>query len=108
MKLYISEDEKKEIMSKYEGNTSDRYLNYLRRNFPVSTYKMPKFNSTESVDIPFIKIDDKSYQVVHNKKELVNRIFFSDDSDFADVDVNIKRRTIKRYIDMILNTNYDK
>jgi hypothetical protein len=35
----ITEEERKEIMSKYSGNTSDELLTYLKRNFPAYEYK---------------------------------------------------------------------
>ena len=36
--MRITESEKKEILSKYIGNTSDKLLTYLNRNFPTSEY----------------------------------------------------------------------
>jgi hypothetical protein len=67
----ISEQERKEILSKYLGNTSDELLTYLKRNFPVYEYKL------EWMEKPWkqISIDSKSYMLDKNKKFLVNRDF---------------------------------
>ena len=38
--MRITEEEKKEIMSKYDGNTSDELLTYLKRHFHVIEIKL--------------------------------------------------------------------
>ena len=38
--MRITEAEKKEIMSKYDGNTSDELLTHLKRHFPVIEIKL--------------------------------------------------------------------
>ena len=74
----ISEQERKEILSKYSGNTSDELLTYLKRNFPVHEYKL------EWMEKPWkqISIDSKSYMLNKHKKFLVSKIsmlyFFKD------------------------------
>jgi hypothetical protein len=65
--MRITESEKKEILSKYNGNTSNELLTYLKRTFPVSEFKldwMPR-------SIKQIYIDGKTYHIEDNKKYLV-------------------------------------
>ena len=33
--IELTEEEKKEILSKYDGTTSNELLNHLKRNFPI-------------------------------------------------------------------------
>lgn len=110
MKLIITEAEKEDILSKYKDNTDDRLLTYLRRNYPVSTRKMSRYNPTtddfDDVQTPMILVDDKSYFVEENKKLLVNKIFNTLEDNFTDISNDVKRRTIKKYLDMINLTDF--
>ena len=110
MKLIITEAEKEDILSKYKDNTDDRLLTYLRRNYPVSTRKMSIYNPTtddfDDVQTHMILVDDKSYFVEENKKLLVNKIFITLEDEFTDVSNDVKRRTIKKYLDMINLTDF--
>ena len=58
----ISEQERKEILSKYLGNTSDELLTYLKRNFPVHENKL------DWMEKPWkqISINSKSYMLDKN------------------------------------------
>ena len=40
MNMVISEEEKREILSKYKDNISDELLNHLKRHFPASEYRL--------------------------------------------------------------------
>jgi hypothetical protein len=93
--MRITESEKKEILSKYIGNTSDKLLTYLKRNFPVITHTHPFFEE------PFkqMMVDDKMFNIKDNKKYLVNRISNYIEDDWSHLDKDILRRTIKKYID---------
>ena len=53
-----------------------------------------------------IRIDDKLLSVDDNKKALVNRLFNEIDDVFPGVDVSLKRRTIKKFIDLILTSDF--
>lgn len=110
MRFIITEAEKEDILSKYKDNTDDRLLTYLRRNYPVSTVKFPKYNPETSdyddVPTPMISVDYKSYFVEDNKKLLVNKIFNTLEDNFTDISDDVKRRTIKKYLDMINLTDF--
>jgi hypothetical protein len=54
-----------------------------------------------------VVIDDKSIFVEDNKKRIVNKISFMLEDEFMDISSDIKRRTIKKYIDMILSSKTD-
>ena len=95
--MRITEEEKKEIMSKYEGTTSNELLNYLKRHFPVSEFK---FDWMEK-PIKQLSIDYKTYTVNSNKKYLVGKLFNYLESDWVHLGEPVIRRTIKKYIDGI-------
>ena len=44
--------------------------------------------------------------VESNKKYLVNKIFTTLEGEFTDVSNDVKRRTIKKYLDMINLTDF--
>jgi hypothetical protein len=93
----ISEQERKEILSKYLGNTSGELLTYLKRNFPVYEYKL------EWMEKPWkqISIDSKSYMLDKNKKFLVNKISSYIEDEWIHLPTEVRRRTVKKYIDGI-------
>ena len=93
----ISEQERKEILSKYLGNTSGELLTYLKRNFPVYEYKL------EWMEKPWkqISIDSKSYMLDKNKKFLVNKISSYIEDEWIHLPTEVRRRTVKKYVDGI-------
>jgi hypothetical protein len=93
----ISEQERKEILSKYLGNTSDELLTYLKRNFPVHENKL------DWMEKPWkqISIDSKSYMLDNNKKFIVNKISAYIEDEWIHLPTEIRRRTVKKYIDGI-------
>lgn len=93
--MRITESEKKEILSKYIGNTSDKLLTYLKRNFPTSEYTHPFFDEP----IKRILVDDKLYIIKYNKKYLVNKILNHIEDEWVHLDYDVMRRTIKKFID---------
>ena len=95
--MIISEEEKKEILSKYQENISNELLNYLKRHFPVHEHKF------EWMEKPFkqISIDHKLYTLEGNKKYLVGKLYSYLQSDWVSLDERTIRRTIKKYIDGI-------
>ena len=106
-RLIITESEREEILNKYnEENTDKKILTFLKRHFPLSK----PFENSKFFDEDFMKnrimirIDDKSHSVSDNKKELVNRLFNEIDDVFPGVDVSLKRRTIKKFIELILTS----
>lgn len=95
MFMLITEEEKKDILSKYSENTSDELLNHLKRTFPV--YE-------ETVDwlekpIKFMSVNLKSTPIIGNKKYLTNKIYNLISDDWSSIGEPMIRRTIKKYID---------
>lgn len=95
--MIISEEEKKQILSKYQENTSDKLLNHLKRHFPVHEHKL------EWMEKPYkqISIGHKLYRVDGNKKYLVGKLFSYLEDDWVSLDEPTIRRTIKKFIDGI-------
>jgi hypothetical protein len=91
--MKLTREEKEDILSKYEGNTSDKLLNHLKRNYPVVTY--------EILGKPYkmIIINEKNYYLEGNKKFLVNKLTNILEDEWVFLDRNELRRTIKKYID---------
>lgn len=92
----ISEEEKKEILSKYQDNTSDELLVYLKRHFTYGKHEMKGWDPK-----PYIVIDGKMRFLDYNKKYLVNKIANSIREEWIHLDEPTFRRTIKKYIDGI-------
>ena len=95
--MRITEEERKEIMSKYEGNTSDDLLRHLKRNFPISEFSFDWMK----VPVKQISIDNKTYTVNSNKKYLVGKLFNYLQDEWTHIDTPTLRRTIKKFIDGI-------
>ena len=66
--MRITEEERKNILSKYSDNTSDELLRHLKRNYPTWETKLDWMEEP----IKYILINDKSRFVKGNKKFLVN------------------------------------
>ena len=98
MKLVIEQDEKDDILSKYKDNTDKSVLTHLMRHYPIYTQTILDKDHT------FINIDYKSHFVEGNKKNLVNKLYLYVSESFPNLSEDIIRRTIKKYIDMILTT----
>ena len=93
--MKLTENEKKEILSKYDGTTSDELLNHLKRNFPVVDFKFDWMNKP----IKQMLIDDKLYLIDNNKKYLVNKLSSFLEDDWVHLDRQVFRRTLKKFID---------
>jgi hypothetical protein len=93
--MIITEEEKKQILSKYKENTSNELLNYLKRHFPISEFKVDWKNEP----IKQIFVDDRLYPIVHNKNYLVAKIFNDLEDEWLHLEIDVLRRTIKKYID---------
>jgi hypothetical protein len=93
--LVISEEERKEILSKYSQDTSDELLTYLKRHFPRGEYDSP-FGK-----MAYIMIDDKIRYLKNNKKYLVGKISDIVQNQWISLGDKVIRRTVKKYIDGI-------
>lgn len=95
--MMITEEEKKELLSKYSGDTSDELLTHLKRHFPATEIKYDWM--TEPVQ--FIQVDDKSRLIKNNKKYLVGFIYNLLENNWISLGEKKIRRTIKKYLDGI-------
>lgn len=95
--MRLNEKEREEILSKYSGDTSDKVLTHLKRNFPTYEFK------SDWMKDPFIQIlvDEKLINMESNKKYLVGKIYNLIEDIFPNIDKKIVRRTIKKYLDGI-------
>lgn len=92
--MKLTKEEKDEIMSKYNDNTSEQLLKHLKRNFPVYVN-----NIIPELVTKMIVVDDKPYILKGNKKFLVNKISSILEDEWVFLDKNELRRTVKKYID---------
>ena len=95
--MLLTEQEKKDILSKYSNDTSDELLNHLKRSYPVQEYK------TIWMEKPLksISIDGKSNFVSNNKKYIVSKISNELEDDWGHLGTQLLRRTVKKFIDGI-------
>lgn len=96
-RLIITEQEKKDILDKYQDDTDSKILTYLRRHCPVSVIDNEFYKGMH-----YVLIDDKAHIVEKNKKYLVSKIYNFISEDFPDYDEKIVRRTIKKFLDLII------
>ena len=96
-RLIITEQEKKDILYKYQDDTDSKILTYLRRHCPVSVIDNEFYKGMH-----YVLIDDKAHIVEKNKKYLVSKIYNFISEDFPDYDEKIVRRTIKKFLDLII------
>ena len=96
-RFIITEQEKKDILDKYMDDTDPKVLSYLRRHFPVQTIESDYFKGLHRV-----LVDDKNHFVEGNKKFLVGKIFDVISDEFQSYDEKILRRTIKKFLDLIV------
>lgn len=95
--MYRTIQEKKDILAKYSGKTSDDLMIYLRRNFTVTEYKYEWMSEPTK----FIKVDDKTRPLKQNKKYLVNVISNLLENDWGSLGTPLIRRTVKKYLDLV-------
>ena len=99
MIMRITEEERKQILSKYGEDTSDELLTHLKRHFP--TYEV-NFEWTTKPQ-KFIQVDDKTRPLLNNKKYLVGKIFSLVEEEWLALGEQKIRRTIKKYLDGVIN-----
>ena len=91
--MKITEQEKKDILAKYQDNTSDELLTYLKRHFPASEVETP-FGKKR-----YIIVDDKLRYLEGNKKYLTGKIYGLVLDMWIGLGEKLIRRTIKKYLD---------
>lgn len=97
MNMRLTEEERKEILSKYKDDTSDELLTHLKRHYPVT-----EFETSFGGKFKFIQVDDKSRPLSSNKKYLVNKIYQLVQDDWISLGEKMIRRTIKKYLDGVM------
>jgi len=93
--MILTEEEKREILSKYNDNTSNELLTHLKRTYPVTTQKLDWMKTP----IKYIKIEDKTKILTSNKKNMVDRIYSIEEDRWMDLGKPVIRRTIKKFLD---------
>lgn len=117
-RLILTEEEKKNIKDMYSDvKSSNKVMSYLKRNFqffrPVDEMGLNDEEKQKRIEeLPFLEnlvkivIDDKSFVLTDDKKNIKKRIFnmVEDDIDRIDPDATkaVVLKTIKDYIDNIL------
>lgn len=94
--MRLTEQEKKDILKKYEDNTSDELLTHLKRHYPAH-----EETTSWGKTIKFIKVDDKVRPLASNKKYLVNKISSLLEDSWIGLGIPTIRRTVKKYLDGI-------
>jgi hypothetical protein len=97
--MIINEQEKKDILSKYQDDTSNELLTYLKRHYPVSVINSDWMIDSGIDPIKMIFVDEKQYVLSGNKKYLVSKIDSDLGDDWTGTPEKIRRRTIKKYLD---------
>lgn len=95
--MYLTNEEKKDKLSKYTENISDELFTFLRRNIKVTEYKLDFMTKPTK----FVQVGDKQRFLDNNKKYLVNYIFNYVENDWKTLGNQVIRRTIKKYLDSI-------
>ena len=93
-KFYITESEKKDILSKYT-ETDDKLMVYLRRNFPANQVEPQVVDLLGNYTII---VDDKSIPLKNNFGRLLNLIDLDISEKFGDIEDKKRRQTIKKYL----------
>ena len=93
--MKITENEKKEILSKYSGDNSSELLLYLKRHFPIYETHLDWLEKP----LKFIKVEDKVRPFENNKKYLVDKISSIVESEWNVLGLPKIRKTIKKYLD---------
>jgi len=93
--MILTEEEKREILSKYNDNTSNELLTHLKRTYTVTTQKLDWMKTP----IKYIQIEDKTKILTGNKKNMVDRIYSIEEDRWMDLGKPVIRRTIKKFLD---------
>ena len=99
MNMRLTEEERREILSRYKDDTSEELLTHLKRHFPTYETNLDWMEN----QLKFIKIDDKVRPLESNKKYLVNKIYNLVVDNWIGLGEQKIRRTIKKYLDGIMN-----
>lgn len=96
-KIIITEQEKQDILNKYQDNTDDKVFTYLRRNYPVMELE-PIFPDKK---IKYIFVGGKMRYLQGNKDYLKSLLKNEIIDVFPDAPVPTLIRTIKKFLSLI-------
>lgn len=96
--MRLTENEKKEILSKYSGDTSDDLMTHLKRHFPVYETNLDWMEKP----LKFIVVHDKVRSLESNKKYLVNLLTSLVENNWIHLGLPKIRKTIKKYLDAVM------
>lgn len=96
--MRLTENEKKEILSKYSGDTSDDLMTHLKRHFPVYETNLDWIKKP----LKFIVVHDKVRSLESNKKYLVNLLTSLVENNWIHLGLPKIRKTIKKYLDAVM------
>lgn len=95
--MRLTENEKKELLSNYSGQTSNNLLLHLRRHYPVVDIE----HTWMDKPVKFIKVGDKVRPLDNNKKYLVSYITNILENEWISLGIPVIRKTVKKYLDGI-------
>lgn len=96
--MRLTENEKKVILSKYSGDTSDDLMTHLKRRFPVYETNLDWMEKP----LKFIVVHDKVRSLESNKKYLVNLLTSLVENNWIHLGLPKIRKTIKKYLDAVM------
>ena len=92
-KFIITEDEKQDILNKYQDNTDDKVFAHLKRHYP--------FGIEEVFNRKYIVVDEKMQYLPGNKDYVKVKIKNEIVGEFPDVPVPTLVRTIKKFLSLV-------
>jgi len=96
--LLITEQERQDILYKYQENTDDNVFTYLRRNYPVMEVNLDFMLNGKS---KYILVNDKM-KFLNGNKDTLKRLIKNEIEDlFPDVSTPTLVRTIKKFLNLI-------
>jgi hypothetical protein len=94
-RLILTEDDKNDIKSQYQGSVDKKFYDFLKSNIEVES------RNVDFTDKPFVLmyVNGKSRLLNNSKKYLVNVLLNAYGDDFSNLNDASKRLTAKKYID---------
>jgi len=107
MKIIITEEQKDEILSSLQDGINKDVYNHIKRRYPLYAID-PELGFTNVYGKNRILIDDKLYHIKENKKRLVNIILYDIVEDFQAIGIPVLRKTIKKFLDDVVDIDIQR